>query len=437
MKSAVRLCFNRGVILLPYTKASDSWYNADYESSNEFGTPPTPSYTRNRLKVSKTKTGEYLPHWKQLVRDGSDATTSFDGVIQKMEAEEGGVRVTFWHPLGQPRQFQKTKFTEVTGKYSAVAPPTYSTGADVTLANNQALSRLLRDVKANTTHFSGGVFLGELRETIKLIKRPASALRNGLGEYFSTLRKRMGRAPKHRIQGILADTWLEYSFGWSPLINDIKGAAETLARFENDSRRASARGYGINERLESSPTSSQLVNNYVYFKQIDREVSNVKVIYRVGLKFEASAPFGSARRLAELSGFTFNEFVPTVWELIPWSFVVDYFFNVGEILEAVTTDTTAVTYKCKSIVYSVVKTQKTIADNQRILSVIGPKDLISITGSSLGNSQSSRSTVTRRLQSSLGIPAPVFTFPPLESAKWINLAALMETSRSLTKFLQK
>jgi hypothetical protein len=34
-------------------------------------------------------------------------------------------------------------------------------------------------------------------------------------------------------------------------------------------------------------------------------------------------------------GFTLSEFVPTVWELIPYSFLVDYFTNFGEVVSAV------------------------------------------------------------------------------------------------------
>jgi hypothetical protein len=38
--------------------------------------------------------------------------------------------------------------------------------------------------------------------------------------------------------------------------------------------------------------------------------------------------------LAQLSGFSWTEFVPTAYELLPFSFVLDYFSNVGSVLSA-------------------------------------------------------------------------------------------------------
>jgi hypothetical protein len=35
-------------------------------------------------------------------------------------------------------------------------------------------------------------------------------------------------------------------------------------------------------------------------------------------------------------GLNIQEFIPTVWELVPWSFFVDYFANIGDILECAT-----------------------------------------------------------------------------------------------------
>lgn len=42
---------------------------------------------------------------------------------------------------------------------------------------------------------------------------------------------------------------------------------------------------------------------------------------------------GSVARLQGLFGFNLEEFVPTVYELMPWSFLVDYFSNLGTVIE--------------------------------------------------------------------------------------------------------
>ena len=33
-------------------------------------------------------------------------------------------------------------------------------------------------------------------------------------------------------------------------------------------------------------------------------------------------------------GFTPSEFIPTAWELLPWSFLIDYFVNIGDVIQA-------------------------------------------------------------------------------------------------------
>jgi hypothetical protein len=38
--------------------------------------------------------------------------------------------------------------------------------------------------------------------------------------------------------------------------------------------------------------------------------------------------------LAEEAGLRFRDFVPALWEWIPYSFLVDYFTNIGDIIEA-------------------------------------------------------------------------------------------------------
>nr|UJQ84978.1 MAG: hypothetical protein 1 [Leviviridae sp.] len=349
------------------------------------------------------------------------------------------MKVSFWHPIGQARQFQKPEFAEVRGFYTRPSALTSSTGANVTSANSAALVQLAKAIQATNSHFMGGVFLGEIREVVRMITRPAKTLREGLQGYLSTLKRRKSRAPKHRLNKILADTWLEYSFGWQPLVNDTIAAAETLARWnlENEGvlyRRSSCRGFGKSQAPDPVLVSDDLVNNYCYYRQVTASGADCIVRYKVGMDYKATAPVGSAARLAELSGFNLTDFIPTVWELVPWSFVVDYFSNVGDILSFCCTDKSNMTWICKSQVQTGWRTINTVVDSKRVSAAIPNKDLISIEGSSLGSATSKRSVVTRTAPSSLDYPKLEFQYPALGSSKWINLAALWQGVRSLTPY---
>lgn len=421
---------------MPYTKNRDLRMRIPY--TYQQGGPTELTGTSADFILNRTKTGDYLPNWKTIIRNGGDATTNFDGVKQELKPIIGKYELLLYEPVGNPRHLQTIKRYAFEGAYySSPLVPTQSTGADVQAADNLALKMLYRRIRKANSHFSGGVFLGEIREVISMIRRPAMTLRNGLGDYFSTLRKRKGRAPKHRLREILSSTWLEYSFGWQPLVNDVIAAAETLARFENDERRTSVSGWGVHETLlDSGAVQYNGLFGRLHAIQHYRRWASAKVSYRVGLDFRAKAPFGSAKRLAELSGFKLQDFVPTVWELIPWSFIVDYFTNVGDILEAMTTDTSSVTRKTRTSILQQHVTSMYTANYGYYNVDPGLKDVYSIQGDGLGGHQASRSVVSRRKDAILTIPTLEFSYPPFDSAKekWINLAALTASSRRLTPY---
>lgn len=422
---------------MAYTKSSTERVSYTKWSSDRFaGVPVDAKATVVTRTFSRSKTGDYLPHWKTIIRQGGDATTTFSASKEHATATPGHMKVSFWYPGGFPRHQQRIEYARSWGVVFAPQVMPSAAGSSATTANNQALTRLYQDIRRNNTQFSGMVALGEMREALRMIRSPAKSLFNGIRDYFTTLNKRKRRAPKHRLKNILSETWLEYSFGWMPLISDIKAAAETLARFEDDSRRTTARGHGISENvLTAGSAGSSIENNYLAYKSTTHDKIMVRVIYRVGLKYTATAPFGSARRLAELSGFTLSEFVPTVWELIPWSFLVDYFANVGDILTCVTTDTSSVYRITKTVIYYRTMRFNTVADYKRIYDMFSTgKDLISIEGDGLGGYTSQSSTVERSRPSSIGYPTLTTRFPPLDSAKWLNMAALTKLGGSLIPF---
>lgn len=439
MKSAVPTLFLTRGNFLAYTKSSSRVERNTWIRDNYVYPTPQVDTQGSAVVLSKSKTGDYLPTWKQRILNGTSATTTFDGVIQESTVKPGYMKVSFWHPTGQARDLQRPAWFSINGEFLPYRAVTFAAGGDLTSANNQALTLLMQKVRATNSHFMGGVFLGELREVVRMIASPARTLREGIGDYFSTLRKRKGRAPKHRLKQILADTWLEYSFGWQPLISDVKAGAEALARWDLEgegilNRRSRIRAFARTEQLWGTPPPAEEVdNNYCYYTRYSRNVGSSTVIYTVGMEYNATAPVGSARRLAELSGFNLSDFVPTVWELIPWSFVVDYFSNVGDIIAYSCTDTSNMSWKQKTIVTSFKEEVHTVADHKKVIAAIPKQDLISIEGDSLGSQTSTLSSVSRVSLSALDYPQLQFTYPGA-STKWINLLALTQSGRSLTPY---
>jgi hypothetical protein len=116
----------------------------------------------------------------------------------------------------------------------------------------------------------------------------------------------------------LGATWLEYSYGWKPLIQDIYSAVKVL---EGPLKEGVVRGNGTFQKkakLLNFPTGSQLVSGTI----------SITYRYQYGATVSITNPNLAAASQAGL----INPIAP-LWELVPFSFVVDWFTPVGNFLE--------------------------------------------------------------------------------------------------------
>jgi hypothetical protein len=115
-----------------------------------------------------------------------------------------------------------------------------------------------------------------------------------------------------------ASDWLALQYGWRPLINDVYGACEALANtlHRNPIDRV------VKVRRASRDVSSPVYKNQTLYEYWDREQSTTCIRY--SCNFTAGAPF--TKTLSEL-GITNPALI--VWELMPWSFVIDWFIPIG------------------------------------------------------------------------------------------------------------
>lgn len=311
----------------------------------------------------------------------------------------------------------------------------------------KAVSKLYQEIKGLRTSFSGGTFVGELGDAIKMLRSPLKGLRDGLFSYRENVRLRaMGfRKPKGRLAALnrmISDTWLEFSFGAKPLFNDVDDICDTISDVLDKSERpetTSLEGKSKRQFQRFNTVSSVDLYFPLVGRQYDVDIGTVLVIYRCGFKWESDAlkmrhTLGGVR---ERFGFTLEEFVPTVWNLIPFSFLVDYFANVGDILEASFTNTCGVTWCNRTIYLESVRTTWMHVDQQATVDKLGSNGTIkSISGRALGTSVAKKSSVDRR-STELSVPPLVFITPPVGSLKSLNIAALLGSFQPLSNTLRK
>lgn len=396
--------------------------------------------TDNKLTNTDFRTGINNPGWKSKIRLGLDATTPLTGSKTTGKVAPGLYEMKEWSNWWEshPRVY---KF--VGNRYPITT--NYSTNMDISSAENHALISAYKKQREAYVRFSGLTFLGELRQSISMIKRPAAALQSGLLNYFGALKKRSKGLPlRHPSRKkVLSDTWLEYSFGWIPLISDIKSGAEAIAAWhvQNDGyyhHRANVSGFGETKALLVQ-YEDQRINDPI-FSNIRgivtwRSIGTGTVRYRIRNNIKTAIPSSSAARLAQLSGFSLKEFVPTAWELVPWSFLVDYFTNIGDVLEAFATPV--------NDIYSITRTERRWVDSflKERLDIPycqgnGYYDISEDGESGCGQWESKLTSISRSAIPSLDLPR--FEIEnPFGKNSWnraANIAALSSSARSLKPF---
>lgn len=185
-----------------------------------------------------------------------------------------------------------------------------------------------RDMKVNVA-----VAFGEGRQTTRMI---ADAARK-LGTAYSAFRKgNFKKAAKtlgiDKPSKSAANHWLEYSYGWKPLLSDVVGAAETAAQHLELGGRPPRFGVSAGHSGGTRTTSTQGnfgSLDYVTYTQNRSHTWEYRA--RAGLLLEVTY---SESALAAQLGFGLTDPLLTAWELVPFSFVFDWFIDVGGWLES-------------------------------------------------------------------------------------------------------
>ncbi len=307
----------------------------------------TPNIVNNPMKWVDNLTGEVNPSWKDQVRRGVDASTVMSATGSTVNARRCVISVITASVTGHPLNRREFRWDG----YPIYAMPVYANPSASVLSNarNQALRKFLQRANAIRTSVEGGQALGEWKETVRAITNPLGALRQFIVRHVLNTKKRLRRINSHggRSRGArrnykgpprskamaaaLADTYLEFVFGWIPLKKDIQDAIAGLLDRYDQPDRVIIKGKGIVGWNESA-TDQQLFNtDFIEVLQSRISVNTVDYRFRASIKTGA---INGVRSVSSTLGILPERFLPTVWELIPYSFVVDYFLNIGDIIES-------------------------------------------------------------------------------------------------------
>jgi hypothetical protein len=128
-----------------------------------------------------------------------------------------------------------------------------------------------------------------------------------------------GKDPRHAAGA----AWLELQYGWKPLLKDIHDAAEALAlNYNRPSNRISKVTAKSNEKTQWS--------EYRRFSETPPQGCNV--VYELSANYRMTVLFEQDSNVKAVQTVGLTNPLTVAWELVPYSFVVDWFLPIGDYL---------------------------------------------------------------------------------------------------------
>jgi len=184
-------------------------------------------------------------------------------------------------------------------------------------------SRLSEAVKGHS--FNLAVSAAEGKKTVGMVVGAIQSIGGALidlkrGKLESAARRLgVNSRPSKLSEKDVAGRWLELQYGWKPLVSDVYEAAKAYEALTNTSR---SNRVTVSMTRKGRPETSASPINWTCKGTLEERW---RIIY------EMNEQMSSARSLGLMNPAS------VVWELIPYSFVVDWFIPIGSYLENLNT----------------------------------------------------------------------------------------------------
>lgn len=366
------------------------------------------TFSKNGKVVNLSRVSNSTPKFRQRQKQGTLPSNPF--TFDKNEIEYGHGAWITRYPKSNGGLIYKSSVGNVNGLYGIgsntgqVAIVTTALAASMDAAARNKLRLKLKDQKVNLAQaFAERAMTADLiATTASRIAKAYSNLRKGnfpgaaeaLGVHAASRATRRYRKNFERSQSkAAAGGWLELQYGWMPLLNDVYGSAEFLANKQYPAIRGRVVAVEqVDLPLDTNSDQEQfIVTNHATTKYVVRYVVYASTS-SVALQTTAQAGITNPALLA--------------WELLPYSFVADWFLPIGNWISS--WDAT--------LGLDFEKGSKTIFEQRSAeVSIVGTKkpDVSGYTyDGTWSHSRSTRTLVTRTVLSSFPMPGlPSFKNP--------------------------
>lgn len=218
----------------------------------------------------------------------------------------------------------------------------FSLDGEVDRVRERLIGKLIDKIQSHRVN------LGEILQTRAQAASMVASTANRLAGAFLALRRGnfagaarylTGAAPRSRFAirtsgsgrvtssvGGLSEQWLALQYGWKPALQDVYNSCETVRKAWNDTGElfsVDASTHETGDRISFIRERTQPHGPTFRVETTSREVHG-----KASVTYGVDSNFGSS-----LSQLGITNPASLAWELLPYSFVVDWFYPVGSFLE--------------------------------------------------------------------------------------------------------
>lgn len=289
---------------------------------------PTPSSTTaaGRGGWKATMLDHVTPRFGALQAEGGIVNSPMHQSEITLQCSDMGWK--FEHlPNGQ----EGTWYGECTGNWTSVAygPPPRPSDDLALISHLETLAATSAEADVQAPAVDSMVTLAELHQTLNMLGDPIRSLSDFLWSKAladADYNRARGRAAKSRaLAQLIASLWLQYRYAFTPTLMEIENVIQEL-QTQGFSPRQTARSK--QERWVESSRTWVGKRGGVNIDFVERTTSHY--VTRATILYET--------RISPLQrfGITWQSMPAAVYELIPYSFVLDWFINVGDYIRAIT-----------------------------------------------------------------------------------------------------
>lgn len=307
----------RSVQRVTTTRRSDGTVDV---SSNEF---PSNEYTHKAYGKVETMNDQVTPDFRKVQAKGGIVNTQMSKYLDARDVVGGTGGFYGTTPSVVTTGVNTDDYTGdyLTRHYGV---PTMLDVPAAQMANMKTAAATKALAGVDKPDVQGQVFMAELVKTLTMLRNPMQAL-------FAFIEGWKKRNANRRYKGgakfvpSAAGCWLELRYGWRPFLMEMEAILKSLRGGSVMGRKTSRGIATYNDR--------QFVVGTFITGSTEHDISHertVEATVRSGILYD------SEMDIVDQFGFSWSDIPMTAWELVPFSFVVDWFLKVGDFLGALT-----------------------------------------------------------------------------------------------------